>query len=664
MGRVKSIYLTRVNSTRLKSKSNSNSVSNYTYPHPTFTSPMRETSLSDLPPEKREKYIELLLKHNASFTQDSSGNYVTTLKIKRKNKSEQKSEQSASPDPSLQDKSPSPIPRPAQRPISSTPSTRRCESSRSSYTPTVDPSHLERWASLSTKYPSFCQAASALSDSPEPSQHCASLISKARTRAPSWLRKHIDGIYDAYWTAYQRYNKRLDCAISPPFEVPLFCIHYIKRTLGLPKLVLQNCVEFLVNLDNNRSNDADFEVFGCFFEEFYSQQSLVTLLSARNACGKADLGSKLSISAISKGIKSVFRRDQKLIDILLEKFRTISRRNPTKTVPVSVFYCVLLENLAPASPLPQAGQKVGQKEDVTRRDHDTVSSDEEVDPHQSQFIKETNQPCQSINFDPLPAGLDDSDSFASRVKKLQQAKEQLKMIDQSNTQAVSQSDHSDEDENFNQTVDDYSDDSQDIEPAELEIVAQAASIAGCKNPKKYAELFLRTLDHVIGQYCHVIITSALDHVSLSENDYFGSVFNVIFPQIKEAVSPIAAVCSSLGPINQKNDHSDQCKIHLEFCRTLFEKAINSSSDAIEDCVYMFCKSLLNSPDVRNLIEPSVAYIISNIKLDNGLGSPSLIYKSKEFSVPNEDCQGYQVESFDDSDWLDLASEAAVDISSF
>ncbi|KAL0250911.1 hypothetical protein GEMRC1_000125 [Eukaryota sp. GEM-RC1] len=279
-----------------------------------------------------------------------------------------------------------------------------------------DAAAFKAWDNFYSKYPTFCSTLLSLSDHPDPTAHCASLISKTRKRAATWLLKTIDGVYDSFWSAHLRYQQKasLDLQdssiLTPPSDIPSFSVGYIRRTLGIDKLVLENCIEFMINLDRYRVNEADIELFGNFFEQFYSVDALLMILSARNVCGKVRLGGRIPLVSAVKAVKHVFK-GRGTVSQVVDRVKKAGQKQAS--VAVSVFNCIILENLSvqetSPSRSPQSRSLSPLVQSPTYSNHSPVQS--------SHSPVQSNQPEDQKS----PLLTSQTLSFADRVKQLQQS---------------------------------------------------------------------------------------------------------------------------------------------------------------------------------------------------------------------------------------------------
>ncbi|KAL0222423.1 hypothetical protein RCL1_002277 [Eukaryota sp. TZLM3-RCL] len=699
-------------------------------------------SLNELPPDQREKFLDFLLKHNASFVQES-GHFVTTVKVKRKSKTPQHSDPPCSQNTLEKTPKPPPnsvssteitvppisVPSKAQSSIEPTPrkSTNNLSSLLSSEVssspvppmrltkpssaqppvyPPADPPSLSKWAHYSEKYTTFCKSITTLSDAPDPSNHCASMLNKCRKRAATWLKRHIDGVYESFWTSHCRSQQRattemfeLSGSLNIPLELPKFCLNYLQRTLGLQSLVLQALVEFLVNLNDLRAKDADIELFANFFEEFYSMDALLILLTARSTCGKVTCGSKIAVNNAIKGIKLAFKHQSEIIGYLTEKIKKMAKNNQILS---SHFDLLVLENITVAKSTPNSPEKPRLSPITTALSLSKPSPIKSPQNSPETFGSIYNCSDGSNNSESNSV----QDSFASRVRQLQLAKEQLKLVEQQQESPKKEedddvysgfskfssqnftkysSDTSPNEENFEPTYssnqispqledleyqsdcDDVIDQTHDnddvpdgLDPDEIEMVSRAAEVYDCSFSREFAISFLSNLESISVQYCTLAIKAGLDYFELSR-DYFEPVYEIIYSHLKEAVAPLAALSCTDQQFSKDEGHSDHCFQHLMTCQSIFQDALNVTTlDELNNCTLELATRLLASPEVRNRIEPTVAYIIANVKHEEGIGSPSLLFKSRELQDPTDDVPLIVRQVREDSDeWLDLASEAAL-----
>ncbi|KAL0251700.1 hypothetical protein GEMRC1_000912 [Eukaryota sp. GEM-RC1] len=528
-----------------------------------------------------------------------------------------------------------------------------------------DAAAFKAWDNFYSKYPTFCSTLLSLSDHPDPTAHCASLISKTRKRAATWLLKTIDGVYDSFWSAHLRYQQKasLDLQdssiLTPPSDIPSFSVDYIRRTLGIDKLVLENCIEFMINLDRYRVNEADIELFGNFFEQFYSVDALLMILSARNVCGKVRLGGRIPLVSAVKAVKHVFK-ERGTVSQVVDRVKKAGQKQAS--VAVSVFNCIILENLSvqetSPSRSPQSRSLSPLVQSPTYSNHSPVQS--------SHSPVQSNQPEDQKS----PLLTSQTLSFADRVKQLQQSQNDLKMLE-NQKESDKDDDSYDSDEFLYQEDDDNELESHviddveeehvqheaqsphqldnhqsenaeseliDIDPDEVDAVSDALDALGCKSSRHFATLFLSKLEETILNYLQICIDSALQHLKVSAS-FIEPILSIAHPQIKTAVAPLIVMITTQDQIEPRLDHSGSCNAHLAWSREILRQSLVCRGSDLEEMIELLCKSLLACPDVRNLVEPSVAFILTNLSFDSkSKGSPSLLYKSKELHVPVDDSQ--------------------------
>jgi len=116
---------------------------------------------------------------------------------------------------------------------------------------------------------------------------------KPKARILSWVMKIIEDIYDTRWNACHSQKKNEDGSDEYGDEgknagemhmqsFPVFVIRRLSLTMGLKRVVDQNCWDLLLNVDKYRGDYLEVELFARFLQEFYDHDVLLFFLYVRS----------------------------------------------------------------------------------------------------------------------------------------------------------------------------------------------------------------------------------------------------------------------------------------------------------------------------------------------------------------------------------------------
>jgi hypothetical protein len=229
----------------------------------------RAIVMSEVHTRDKEKYYDLLLANNARFFKDGD-NYVASVRLLAPGIQKQELEVDKT-DAKYVAKS-------LQLPYEE-----RLETMNNSRFVSVNVSGTEQFDY--SPYPRFVTLIADNGDTVKP-----------KSRILSWVMKIIEDIYDTRWNACHSKSKNSGDAIDGGVDndesksaseihmnsFPVFVVRRISLTMGLKKVVDQNCWDLLLNLDKYRGDYLEVELFARFMQEFYDHDVLLFFLYVRS----------------------------------------------------------------------------------------------------------------------------------------------------------------------------------------------------------------------------------------------------------------------------------------------------------------------------------------------------------------------------------------------